>query len=64
MSDFLVVLFKDIQGLVQNIENIAYDLKSRERCSFITMLKALMLRQIMMKDLPGCLGCCWICQRS
>ena len=28
-----------------------YDLKSREHCSFITMLKALMLRQIMMKEL-------------
>jgi len=27
-----------------------HNLKSRERCSFITMLKALMLRQIMMKD--------------
>ncbi|KIL56585.1 hypothetical protein M378DRAFT_172577 [Amanita muscaria Koide BX008] len=61
MSDFLVVLFKDIQGLIQNIQNVAYDLKSRERCSFITML---MLQQIMMKDLPGCLRCCWICQRS
>ena len=28
-----------------------YDLKSREYCSFITMLKALMLRQIIMKEL-------------
>jgi len=25
-------------------------MRSRERCSFITMLKALMLRQIVMKD--------------
>ncbi|KAM6495139.1 hypothetical protein JOM56_009762 [Amanita muscaria] len=37
-------------GNPKNIENVACDLKSRERCSFITMLKALMLRRIMMKD--------------
>ncbi|KIM42705.1 hypothetical protein M413DRAFT_122048 [Hebeloma cylindrosporum] len=37
-------------GNLKNIRNVAYDLKSRERCSFITMLKALMLRQAMMKD--------------
>jgi hypothetical protein len=32
------------------MENVAYDLSKRERCSFVTMLKALMLRQIMMID--------------
>ncbi|KIM42704.1 hypothetical protein M413DRAFT_444376 [Hebeloma cylindrosporum] len=37
-------------GNTKYIENVAYDLKSRERCSFVTMLKALMLRQVMMKD--------------
>ncbi|KIM36710.1 hypothetical protein M413DRAFT_31540 [Hebeloma cylindrosporum] len=34
----------------KNIQIVAHELKSRERCSFITMLKALMLRQIMMED--------------
>ncbi|KIM42714.1 hypothetical protein M413DRAFT_122230 [Hebeloma cylindrosporum] len=37
-------------GNLKNIGNVAYDLKSRESCSFVTMLKALMLRQAMMKD--------------
>jgi hypothetical protein len=32
------------------MQNVAYDLQTRECCSFITMLKALMLRRVMMKD--------------
>jgi len=39
-----------VLGNAKNIEKVAYDLKSKERCPFIAMLQALMLRQIMMLD--------------
>jgi len=45
----MIILFNRAEN-PENVQSVTKDLESRKRCSFITMLKALMLRQVMMED--------------
>jgi len=45
----MIILFNRA-GNPENVQSVTKDLEKRERCSLIMMLKALMLRQVMMQD--------------